>query len=127
MSKFRLAAVMVMALQFCGCASREVASGLNEQDAQEIVAVLKEGGLDATPVKTAGADRNSSPTWTVTVRGGGKNAVLAWRVLQESGLPRQQVKGLDEVFSSTGMIPTACEEKARGGSGRACSNCAARE
>jgi type III secretion protein J len=90
-----------------------VASGLGEQDAQEIVVVLKENGLDAGAVRTAGGDRNTAPGWTVKVRGGSQNTVLAWRILQESGLPRQKVKGLEEVFSSTGMIPTASEEKAR--------------
>jgi type III secretion protein J len=112
-SNLSLPAAIVPVLMLCGCMSREVGSGLSEQDAQEIVAVLKEGGLEATPVRTAGADRNAAATWTVKVRGSGQNAVLAWRLLQENGLPRQQVKGLDEVFSTTGMIPTASEEKAR--------------
>jgi len=105
--------ILSLALVLCACARREVASGLSEQDAQEIVAVLKEGGLDAEPVRVAGADRNAAPSWSVELRGGGQNSVSAWRILQENGLPRQQVKGLAEVFSTTGMIPTASEEKAR--------------
>jgi type III secretion protein J len=109
----KLLSLLVLALTLSGCMSHEVASGLGEQDAQEIVVVLKENGLDAAAVRSAGVDRNTAPSWTVTVRGGSQNTVLAWRVLQESGLPRQKVKGLEEVFSSTGMIPTASEEKAR--------------
>src|SRR5206468_11643220 len=53
------------------------------------------------------------PTVTVTTKGKRENAVRGWRILQENGLPRQKVKGLEEVFSTTGMIPTASEEKAR--------------
>jgi type III secretion protein J len=102
-----------LALVLVGCANREVATGLGEQDAQEIVVVLKENGLDAAAVRSAGADRNAAPSWTVNIRGGSQNVVLAWRILQANGLPRQKVKGLEEVFSSTGMIPTASEEKAR--------------
>ena len=113
MRKLTLVGALAAMLALSGCATREVASGLTEQNAQEIVAVLKEGGLDASPVRVMGADRNAAPTYTVKVRGGGQNAVLAWRMLQENGLPRQQEKGLEEVFSNTGMIPTASEEKAR--------------
>ena len=112
MAKRRLS-LLALVLALSGCARREVASGLGEQDAQEIVVVLKENGLDAAIVRSDGADRNAAPSWTVTVRGGAQNTVLAWRVLHENGLPRQKVKGLEEVFSSTGMIPTASEEKAR--------------
>jgi type III secretion protein J len=37
----------------------------------------------------------------------------AWRVLEENGLPRHKDSGLQDVFSNSGMIPTATEEKAR--------------
>jgi type III secretion protein J len=111
--KAKLFGLAMLALVLSGCMRHEVASGLGEQDAQEIVVVLKENGLDAAAVRSATNDRNAAPSWTVTVRGGSQNTVLAWRVLEESGLPRQKVKGLEEVFSSTGMIPTASEEKAR--------------
>jgi type III secretion protein J len=102
-----------LALVMTGCLSRQVVSGLSEQDAQEIVVVLKESGIDADAARSAGGDRNAPPSFAVSVRGGSRNTVLAWRILQENGLPRQKVKGLEEVFSSTGMIPTASEEKAR--------------
>src|SRR5690349_6963909 len=89
-----------------GCRSREVASGLTEQDAQEIVVVLKQNGIDAAAVRGSGGERDAPVTWTVNTRGNSQEMVLAWRILQENGLPRQKVKGLEEVFSSTGMIPT---------------------
>lgn len=114
MQKLKVASVViVLAISLCGCASREIASGLDEQDAQEITVVLKENGLDAQTVRANGQDRNAAPTWSVKLKGGSESAVLAWRILEENGLPRQKVKGLAEVFSTTGMIPTASEEKAR--------------
>jgi type III secretion protein J len=113
MTKLRLPAVIAIALSLCSCATKDLASGLSEQEAHDMIAVLQESGVDAVPVRTEGVDRNAVPTWTVKVKGGGQKSVLAWRILQENGLPRQKVKGLEEVFSTTGMIPTASEEKAR--------------
>ncbi len=113
MGKLKASILIGLTIWLCGCASREIASGLDEQDAEEITVVLKENGLDAQAIRTDGQDRNAAPTWSVKLKGGSENAVLAWRVLQENGLPRQKVKGLSEVFSTTGMIPTASEEKAR--------------
>lgn len=114
MGKLKAASILIaLAITLCGCASREIASGLDEPDAQEITVVLKENGLDAQAVRTSGQDRNAAPTWSVKLKGGSESAVLAWRILEENGLPRQKVKGLAEVFATTGMIPTASEEKAR--------------
>ena len=106
------AVITLVLLTVSGCRNREVTSGLTEQDAQEIC-VLEQNGIDAAAVRTAGNDRDAPVTWTVNSRGSSQETVLAWRILQENGLPRQKVKGLEEVFSTTGMIPTASEEKAR--------------
>lgn len=106
-------ALVVCLLMLCGCLSRDLQSGLSEQDAQEIVVVLKQNGLDAFPVREQGGDRDSAPAWTVKVKGGSRNLLVAWQVMQDNGLPRQKVKGMEEVFSNKGMIPTASEEKAR--------------
>lgn len=113
MTNSKVLALLTLTMILTGCMSREIASGLGEQDAQEIVVVLKDNGLDATAARSTGGDRNAPATWTVNLRGGAQNSVLAWRILQDNGLPRQKVKGLEEVFSTTGMIPTASEEKAR--------------
>src|SRR5215467_15893354 len=113
--KTRRATLLLIAclLPLCGCLSRDLQSGLSEQEAQEIVVVLKQNGLEAFPVREAGSDRDAAPLWTVRVKGGSRNLVAAWQVMQDNGLPRQKVKGLEEVFSNKGMIPTASEEKAR--------------
>jgi type III secretion protein J len=97
----------------CGCLSRDLQSGLTEQDAQEIVVMLKQNGLEAYPVRETASDHDTAPAWTVRVKGGGRNLLVAWQIMQDNGLPRQKLKGLEEVFSSKGMIPTASEEKAR--------------
>lgn len=76
-----------------------------------MIVVLKENGLDAS--RQLVSREREAPSWTVYVKGGDQNLVLAWRVLQENGLPRHRVKGLEEVFSKEGMIPTATEERAK--------------
>jgi type III secretion protein J len=94
------------------CMTHELQTELSERDAQEIVVLLNENGIDASANKAAG-DKKGEEKWTVAIRGGDQNLARAWRVLQENGLPRQKDKGLDDVFASSGMIPTAGEEKAR--------------
>ena len=105
-------ALIACLLALCGCLSRDLQSGLSEQDAQEIIVVLKQNGLDAYLEREQGGDRDSAPAWTVKVKGGSRNLLVAWQVMQDNGLPRQKVKGMEEVFSNKGMIPTASEEKA---------------
>jgi type III secretion protein J len=104
--------LLVFLLPICGCLSRDLQSGLSEQEAQEIVVVLKQNGLEAYPVREVSTDRDAGPTWTVKVKGGSRNVLVAWQVLEDNGLPRQKVKGLEDVFANKGMIPTASEEKA---------------
>lgn len=106
------AAILALQISLCGCLSRDLQTGLDEQEAQEICVVLNQNGLDARTSREK-AEQNAPPKWSVSVRGGDENLVLAWRILKENGLPRQKVKGFDEVYATTGMIPTASEEKAK--------------
>jgi type III secretion protein J len=106
-----LAAVLAAAMILTGCLKSELETGLTEAESQEVIVMLKQHGLDAQRAYVARG--KEPPAWTVYVLGGNNNLVLAWRVLQENGLPRQRVKGLDDVFSASGLIPTASEEKAK--------------
>ncbi len=94
------------------CVTHSLRSGLNEDDAQEIVVLLNEHGIEASAEKAAG-EKKGTESWSVIVHGGDQNLASAWRVLEENGLPREKDKGLEDVFANTGMIPTAGEEKAR--------------
>jgi type III secretion protein J len=108
----RLLLVLGLTLLLGACVTHELQTGLEEQEAQEIVVLLQEHGIDASAAKTAG-EKKGETKWSVMIRGGDQNLASAWRVLQENGLPRQKDKGLEDVFSTSGMIPTATEEKAR--------------
>jgi len=98
-------------LLLTGCFQQELVTGLNERESQEIIVLLRASGLEAT--RTVVAQERQAPTWTVQVRGGENNMVLAWRLLQENGLPREPVMGLEDVFAEQGMIPTETEERAK--------------
>jgi len=87
-------------------------TSLTEEDAQEIVVLLNQNGIEASAIKAAG-EKKGEESWSVVVHGGDQNLARAWRVLEENGLPRQKDRGLEDVFSNSGMIPTATEEKAR--------------
>ena len=98
-------------LLFSGC-SRQLETGLSESDAQQIVVLLRANGINASAELEAG-QKKDAVTWMVSVQGQSDTVVRAWEILRENGLPREKVKGLDDVFANAGMIPTAAEEKAR--------------
>lgn len=100
-----------LAFLLAGCA-RQLETGLTEDDAQQIVVLLRENGISAT-TELDPNQKKGEATWVVNVRGESDTVVRAWKILNENGLPREKVKGFDEVFASSGMIPTAAEEKAR--------------
>src|SRR5262245_5235608 len=104
--------VLVSLLLLTGCLKQELQTGLTEPEAQEIIVLLKDHGLEAVKQISAAGDQGS-PTWTVLVKGGSQNLFLAWKILQENGLPRGKTTGLKDVFSNSSLIPTASEEKAR--------------
>jgi type III secretion protein J len=108
----KLLIVLALTVLLSGCVTHELQSGLDEQEAQEIVVLLTENGIDAFSAKTAG-EKKGEEKWAVSIRGGDENLARAWKVLEENGLPREKDKGLDDVFANPGMIPTATEEKAR--------------
>src|SRR5262245_56788291 len=103
--------VILSLFLLAGCLKQELQTGLNETEAQEIIVLLKDHGLEA--VKQSSAAANQAPTWTVSVKGGSQNLFVAWKILQENGLPREKTTGLKDVFSNSSLIPTASEERAR--------------
>jgi type III secretion protein J len=108
----KLLVAIGLTLLLTACVTHELQSELSEQDAQEIVVLLKDNGIEASAAKSVG-EKKGEEKWTVSIRGGDQNLARAWRVLEENGLPRQKDKGLEDVFANPGMIPTATEEKAR--------------
>ncbi len=109
MKRFLLLLPLLVFLTAC---SHTIETGLSEREAQEIVVTLREGGIDAF-AEPDSLSKKENALWQVRIRGGGEKTVTAWKVLREHGLPHEKVEGLEDVFKSSGMIPTATEEKAR--------------
>jgi type III secretion protein J len=107
---FYLPSLLIAFLAFAGC-SRQLESGLSEDDAQQIVVLLREHQINAS-VEPDPKAKKDAVTYIVTVRGRNDTMIRAWKLLEENGLPREKVKGLDAVFADAGMIPTAAQEKA---------------
>lgn len=115
MGRLRLTQLLVvlgLTLLLSACVTHSLQTGLSEQDAQEVVVLLNENGIESFATKGV-SEKKGEEKWDVMIRGGDQNLARAWRVLEENGLPRQKDKGLEDVFSNSGMIPTATEEKAR--------------
>ena len=108
----KLISVLALSLLLSSCVTHTLQTALAEEDAQRIVVLLNENGIEASAMKAAG-EKKGEESWSVIVHGGDQNLARAWRVLEENGLPRQKDRGLEDVFSNSGMIPTATEEKAR--------------
>lgn len=94
-----------------GCMKRQIATGLTEAEAREIIVLLQDHGISADLQEIT--QQRAASTYDVTVMGGGPALVQAWRVMQENGLPRPKIGGLEDVYANPGLIPTATQEKAK--------------
>ena len=108
--KLILLLLPVLAL-LAGC-TRQLDTGLSQQEAQEMVVILRQNGISAY-AEVESATKGESPTWQVRIPGNNDQLAAAWNVLHANGLPREKAPGLSQVFSNVGLIPTAGEEKAR--------------
>jgi type III secretion protein J len=100
----RLLAAMALALALAGC-KVGLYSGLNEQEANEIVAALTAERLSAIK------ERLESSEWQVQVEEGQLGPALA--ELRAQGLPRARTINLGDVFQKQGLVSTPSEERMR--------------
>jgi type III secretion protein J len=91
-------------LLLAGC-QQELYSGLQEEEANRILATLLENGIDAEKISLG---KNG---FSVSVDK--SDLVRALKILESRSLPRENFKSLGEVFSGQGMIASPTEEQAR--------------
>jgi type III secretion protein J len=107
----RILLLLPVLMLLAGC-TRQLDTGLSEQEAQEMVVILRQNGISAyAEVDSSG--KGDSPAWQVRIPGNNYQLAAAWNVLRANGLPHEKAPGLSQVFSNVGLIPTAGEEKAR--------------
>jgi type III secretion protein J len=98
--------VMLLALvALTACGRAELYSDLSERDANEMIAVLRAAGVDASK-RSAGNAR-----WSLHVAD--SQFVDAVSTLGEQGLPRAEFAEMGELFRRQGFVSTPLEERAR--------------
>ncbi|MEK8029352.1 type III secretion inner membrane ring lipoprotein SctJ [Ideonella sp. DXS29W] len=101
----RWLATMCLAMLFAACRT-DLYTKQSESDANDMVAALREQGVDAekrTP--------DSGKSWSVTVEE--DEIVRAMAVLRAAGLPAERHANLGELFKKEGLISTPTEERVR--------------
>lgn len=98
-------AVFGMLVMLTACGSRlELFSTTSESEANEVLSVLLDSGIDATKsVSKAG----------VSVAVDGRDVARALDIMRSRGLPRDRFDGMGQIFRKEGLVSSPLEERAR--------------
>jgi type III secretion protein J len=102
MRRFFFITVACIALTACG--REALYADLDEQQANEMLAVLVRAGLEADKVRT-------EKSWSIEV--GRSELPRAMEVLTSEGYPRDRYDSMGSVFRKEGLVSTPLEERAR--------------
>ncbi len=107
--KLRSAAILIsLVFLMTACGQDTLQQGLTEPEANEILVVLFQHGINATKVMAATAE---GTTYSITIP---KDQIQsARRILVENNLPRARELGSEGICKEKGLIPTPEEEKCR--------------
>jgi len=97
-------AVALLVLALAGCKT-ELYTGLDEREANEMMALLMKNGIDASRVRAK--DGSSS------LQVGESRLADAVDLLKASGYPRERFANMGDVFKTSGLIASPTEERAR--------------
>lgn len=97
--------VIVVALLLAGCGRTELYTGLSEPQANEMVAILRNAGIDAG--KKPGAEGSFA------IETPPDSFAEAVRLLRSEGYPRDAFQSLGTVFKKEGFVSSPLEERAR--------------
>lgn len=95
-----LSTLVTLTLVFTGCGSTPVADDLAQREANEIIAVLRERGINGAVTKGRGNSR-----YSVSVASG-KHGEAA-TVLSRLGLPGERRPSFQEMTATSGIIPSS--------------------
>ncbi|MDO8643611.1 MAG: hypothetical protein Q7S00_01410 [bacterium] len=105
----RLAGMTVLCFfLFAGCNATDLHHNLLESDADEILVLLHQNGINAKKEKEVSGQEVS---WKISVPR--PELPEARRLLVQNNLPRRRELGLSGVYKEKGLIPTPDEQKAR--------------
>lgn len=100
----RLFAGCALLVALAACSEQELYSKLSERQANEMVAVLRASGIEAS--KVASDDHFAIMTAE-------RDFGVAVRTLSAHGLPRERFDSIGEVFKREGFVSSPLEERAR--------------
>lgn len=100
----RMLPIIASCLALTACGHEQLYAELDEQQANEMLAVLVGAGVDANKVR---ADK----AWSIEV--GRSDLPQAMRILKAEGYPRDHFDSLGQVFRKEGFVSTPLEERAR--------------
>lgn len=100
--------ILLCFISSCG-GELEILSGLNENDANQVIVLLQSKDIAASKVSVPGR------TVTYTIKVGGSDAQDALKLLVDNKLPKIKSAGLAEVYpvGGGGLIPSPSQEKAQ--------------
>ncbi len=102
---FMAALLFTLLLSLSGCSKQELYANQSEVQANEMVAVLSEGGIEA------GKQAGEEGTWTITVSQG--EFAKAVDLLRARGLPREKFENAGTLFKPTSFGDTPVAQHAR--------------
>ncbi len=104
------ALAIAAAIALAGC-KKEIYHGLTEDEANEVLVVLKAANPNINAEKIAAGSGKQGMLFTIAVDE--QYAVEAMRIMLDHQLPRKELPGLAQTFAQKSMIPTETEEKAQ--------------
>src|SRR5690349_15729267 len=99
------AATAALLLALAGCGAQDLYTQLDEQQANEMVAVLRGAGLDA--------EKEAREGQAFAVTASRADFARAITVLRANGYPRDSFDSLGHVFKKDGFVSSPLEERAR--------------
>jgi type III secretion protein J len=100
----RFLSIVACCLLLSACGQESLYAELDEQQANEMLAVLVRAGIDANKTRV-------DKLWSIEV--GRKYLPRAMEVLKAEGYPRDKYDNLGQVFKKEGFVSTPLEERAR--------------
>jgi type III secretion protein J len=96
---------LLAALALAGCGSQEIYGQLKEDQANDMIAALRDAHIDAAK----SSDKDGQ--WAVSV--GTDDFSKASQLLRAKGLPREDFANLGSLFEKKGLVSSPTEERAR--------------
>lgn len=103
----RAAMLLAASLVLAACGKVSMNANLDEQQANEVLAVLLANGIDADKRNSIASDTGYQ------IRVARSDFAFAMETLSARGLPRPQLQSLCDVFQRQGFVSSATEERAR--------------